>query len=443
MIPISRKFYAVAAVFALVLAAAPVYRAQDDPLTRSRELYQEAISAYNQHDYGAYLRTVREIDALRPNHPRAVYMLAGAYALNGDEAKALAALNRLAGMGLVAEPEEDDDFASIRDSDAFAAVLGRFAANARPVGRSERAFTVPGQGDFIPEGVAYDPVSGNYYVGSVYKRAIVEVRPEEARSFGAWERGDGLWSVFALRVDPVRRVLWACSSAIEQTRWVNEDEIGYAGVFEYDLTSRLLVKRFVLSNARAKHLLGDMALSRAGEVYVTDSAEGSIYRVGGAGGVFERWLESERFSSPQGIAFTDDERHLFVADYSYGVFRIDTRNRELRLLPTPHDLTALGIDGLAYYKNSLIAIQNGVRPHRVVRLALSGNDDRIVDWEVLEANHPDFDEPTLGVVVPGPRRNTASFCYVANSHWGAFDRNGKLREDADLSPPVILKLDLD
>ena len=159
--------------------------------------------------------------------------------------------------------------------------------------------------------------------------------------------------------------------------------------------------------------------------------------------MFERWLESERFSSPQGIAFSDDERHLFVADYSYGVFRIDTRNRELRLLPTPHDLTALGIDGLAYYENSLIAIQNGVRPHRVVRLALSGNEDRIVDWEVLEANHPDFDEPTLGVVVPGPQRKTASFCYVANSHWGAFDRNGKLRDDADLSPPVILKLDLD
>lgn len=434
----------VALIAALIVvgAAAGPY-AQEDPLTRSRDLYQQAIAAYNDKDHGEYLRTVREIDALRPNHPRVVYMLAGAFALNGDGDAAVATLDRLADLGLVAEPEKDDDFAPVRDSEAFAAVLGRFADNARPVGRSATAFTVPGQHDFIPEGVAYDPLTGNYYLGSVYKRAIVEVRPEEARAFGAWERGDGLWSVFALRVDPARRVLWACSSAIEQTKWVNENEIGYAGVFKYDLTSRLPVKRFVLSNAHGKHLFGDMALTRSGDVYITDSIERSIYRIGGATGVFERWFESDRFASPQGIAFSDDERHLFVADYSYGVFRIDVKTRGIRLLPVPDDLTILGIDGLAYYDNSLVVIQNGVRPHRVVRLGLNDRRDRIVNWEVLEANHPDFDEPTLGIVVPGPERKTASFYYVANSHWGAFDRNGKLRDAAALSPPVILKLDLD
>ena len=431
--------------FALLIAVctALVTYAQDDPLARSRDLYQQAVAAYNDKDYGAYLRTVSEIDALRPNHPRVVYMLAGALALNGDGDGAVTALKRLAGLGLVAEPEEDEDFAAIRDSEAFAQVLAMFAANARPVGRSTTAFTVPGQLDFIPEGVAHDPLTGNYYLGSIYKRAIIEVRPEEARAFGAWERGDGLWSVFALRVDPVRRILWACSSAIEQTRWVNEEEIGYAGVFKYDLTSRLPVKRFVLSNAHSKHLFGDMALTRSGDVYVTDSIERAIYRVGGTTGVFERWFESERFASPQGIAFSEDERHLFVADYSYGVFRIDAKTRGIVLLPVPDDLTILGIDGLAYYDNSLVVVQNGVRPHRIVRLGLNDRHDRIVGWEVLEANHPDFDEPTLGVVVPGPQRKTASFYYVANSHWGAFDRDGKLRVDAALSPPVVLKLDLD
>jgi hypothetical protein len=429
------------ALMAVCLATNPL--AGEDPVARSRELYQMAIAAYNAKDYGEYLRTVREIDALRPNHPRVVYMLAGALALNGDGDAAITTLNRLADLGLVAEPAEDEDFAGVWDTEAFQTVLDRFAANARPVGRSAEAFTVPGQDNFIPEGVAYDPLSGHYYLGSIYKRAIVEVRPEEARAFGAWERGDGLWSVFALRVDPARRVLWACSSAIEQTRWVTEDEIGYAGVFKYDLTSRLPVKRFVLSNRRGKHLFGDMALTRSGDVYVTDSIECSIYRIGGSTGVFERWFESDRFASPQGIAFSDDERYLFVADYSHGVFRIDSESRGMQLLPVPDDLTILGIDGLAYYDNTLVAIQNGVRPHRVVQFDLNGRRDRIISWRVLEANHPDFDEPTLGIVVPGPDRESASFFYVANSHWGAFDRNGKLRQDADLSPPVILKLDLD
>jgi hypothetical protein len=406
-------------------------------------MYQDAIAAYNEKDYGQYLRWVRDIDALRPNHPRVVYMLAGAYALNGDGEAAIATLERLASLGLVAEPADDPDFESIRDTEGFEAVLGRFADNARPVGRSKKAFAIPGQRDFIPEGVAYDPVSGNFYVGSVYRRAIVEVRPEESRAFGSWERGDGLWSVFALGVDPARRVLWACSSAIEQTKWLNENEVGYAGVFKYDLTSRLPVERFILSNKRGKHLFGDMALSRAGDVYVADGADRAIYRIGGTTGVFERWFDSDLFASPQGIDFSEDEKHLFVADYSYGVFRIDMRTRAIRLLTVPDDLTTLGIDGLAYYDNSLIVIQNGVRPHRVLRLTLNTKQNGITDWEVLEANHPDFDEPTLGVVVPNPGRKTASFFYVANSHWGAFDRDGKLRETADLSPPVVLELFLD
>jgi sugar lactone lactonase YvrE len=430
-------------VWAALLAAAVAGTAlaQDDPLTRSRELYSTAVAAYNEKQYDEYLRTVREINAIRPNHPRVVYMLAGAHALDGDGAAAMAWLNKLADMGLVADPAKDDDFASIADTDEFKAVLDRFTANSKPIGDGEVAFTVPGQADLIPEGIAYDPVSGNFYVGSIYKRAIVEVRPEEARAFGSWERGDGLWSVFALRVDPARRVLWVCSSAIEQTKWLNEDQVGYSGVFKYDLTTRLVMERFIVSNKRGQHLFGDMALSRKGDVYVTDSKERSIYRIGGDG-VFERWLETDRFSSPQGIAFSGDERYLFVADYSYGVFRVDTRNREVRQLPFPDDLTMLGIDGLAFHDNGLIVVQNGVRPHRVLRLRLNSKQDRIESWEVLAANHVDFDEPTLGVVVPGPGREGATYYFIANSHWGAFDREGKLRRDAELTPPVILKLDL-
>ena len=39
--------------------------------------------------------------------------------------------------------------------------------------------------------------------------------------------------------------------------------------------------------------------------------------------------------------------------------------------------------------------------------------------EVLIANHPLFDEPTLGTVVG------EAFYFVANSHWNRFDHEGK------------------
>ena len=82
----------------------------------------------------------------------------------------------------------------------------------------------------------------------------------------------------------------------------------------------------------------------------------------------------------------------------------------------------------------LIAIQNGIRPHRVVAFTLSDDGGAVTASRVLAANLADFDEPTLGVVGGG------DFCFVANSHWNRFDRENRLPDD--LSGPVILKLDL-
>jgi hypothetical protein len=219
--------------------------------------------------------------------------------------------------------------------------------------------------------------------------------------------------------------------------------VGYAGVFEYDLTTRLLIKRYVLSNRRAPHLFGDLVVGRAGILYVTDSLDRAVYRLDGARGTFDRWLESDGFASPQGIAFSEDERYLFMADYSFGIFRIDVQSRDIRLLPYPDDMVILGIDGLARHGKDLIAIQNGVRPHRVVRLELNRQQDRITGWEVLEANHPGFNEPTLGVVVRGTGGGGNAYFYIANSHWSAFDREGGLRKDAALTPPAIFRLPLE
>jgi hypothetical protein len=192
-----------------------------------------------------------------------------------------------------------------------------------------------------------------------------------------------------------------------------------------------------------------MTLSRSGDLYVTDSQDRAIYRLNGATGTFDRWLESDLFASPQGIALSGDERVLFVADYSHGVFSVNVESREIRLMPYPDNMTMLGIDGLAWHDGYLVAIQNGVKPHRVVRLELNRRLDRIVGWRTLEANHPGFDEPTLGVVVrelPSRRDESggkADFYYVANSHWGAFDRQGDLRGNADLTVPLVLRLPLD
>ena len=78
-------------------------------------------------------------------------------------------------------------------------------------------------------------------------------------------------------------------------------------------------------------------------------------------------------------------------------------------------------------------IQNGVEPHRVVRLSLEG--DRVAGLHVLERAHARYDEPTLGVVVGG------SLYYVANSQYAAVRQDGSL-DEARLREAVILRLPL-
>jgi len=84
--------------------------------------------------------------------------------------------------------------------------------------------------------------------------------------------------------------------------------------------------------------------------------------------------------------------------------------------------------------NELIAIQNGIRPHRVVAYRLSDDGVSIEASRTLASNLPEFDEPTLGVV------RGDDFYFVANSHWNRFDTENRLPDG--LSGPIILILEL-
>jgi hypothetical protein len=151
----------------------------------------------------------------------------------------------------------------------------------------------------------------------------------------------------------------------------------------------------------------------------------------------ELFLEDPAFGSPQGLAFSGSEQHLFMADYGTGLFDIDVKTKKVTHLAPLAGATLLGIDGLYFHQGSLIGVQNGVTPQRVVRLSLSKDLGRVERLEVLEANNPVFLEPTLGVLVKD------TFYFIANSQWPLIDDNGKLAADDKLQDPVVLKIKLD
>jgi hypothetical protein len=406
-----------------------------EPPHDGRYFERQAIAAYRAGNHAAYLENLQKANELRPNHPRILYNLSGAFALNAKPAEATAALNRVAAMGLDYPPEKDDDFASIKDSAEFKSIVAKFAENRKPVGAGQTAFTIPQTG-LIAEGIAYDPADKSYYVGSVHQRKIIRIDSKgAARDLATVD--DGLWGVFGMKVDAARRILWVCTSTIGQMSGYDaEKDKNQATLLAIDLRGKAPIKRYPLADRSQPHVFGDLAIASNGDVYVSDSGKPAIFILRQGGRQLEPFTTSDKFGNLQGLVFGPEGRQLFVADYSNGVFSVELSTKAVTLMAPPPNATLLGLDGIYYSGNSLIAIQNGVAPQRVLRLNLDRGGKSFSSWQVIEANQPQHDDITLGVVI-----DSALF-YIANGQWNAFDDDGKQNPKAKLSNVVVIRLPL-
>jgi len=396
--------------------------------------YYESLArkAYEEKNYSSFLENMKLASELRSNHPRLMYNLAVAYALNHKPTDAVALLRRTAEMGLIFPAASDHDFDSLRSLSEFDAVLKQFEKNKTPKISSVLSFTVQEKG-LIPESVAYDEDTGMFYLSSVYKRKILTVtKTGESKVFAS--EADGLWSVLGMKVDSHRRLLWVCSTAHPQMANFLAEDKGKTALLKYDLKTGKLLARYQPSDTTKPHWLGDLVINSAGDVFATDSITAAVYVARHDSNQLETFIEGQPFVSPQGLDFTPDQQQLFVADYSQGVFLVDLKTKKVNNIAS--DFTSLGIDGLYYYKGSLIGIQNGVNPQRVIRLSLSKDLGHFDRFETIEANNPVFDEPTLGVLVKN------DFYFIANSQWGAVDESGKLAPAEKLQYSTVLKVKL-
>lgn len=408
--------------------------ANDDPPKTVRYYRQQAAAAYKAKDYPAAIENFKKAAELIPDHPTLLYNLACVNALAGRKTEALASLSKVAEMGLIMPADKDTDLDAIKDTSEFKLILKRFEASKAPVINSSAGFTIHEKG-LITEGLAYDEAEETFFVSSVHKRKILAVSKSGDVKVFASEH-DGLFSVLGMAVDAKRRLLWVASTAFPQMINFKKEEDGTSAVFKFDLKTKTLLKKYLLLAAGKKHALGDLAIHSNGDVFATDSLSPAIYVIRPQRDEIELLVEDPRFGSPQGLAFSSDEQHLFMADYGTGLFDIDVKTKKVSHLAPLAGATMLGFDGLYFFKGSLIGVQNGVNPQRVVRVLLSKDLKRIEQLEVIEANNPVFLEPTLGVIVKD------MFYFIANSQWPLVDENGKLAAEDKLQEPVVLKIKL-
>jgi hypothetical protein len=396
--------------------------------------YKAAMEAYQANDYGLMETELRAALKLRPGHPTATYNLAVALALRGHKDAALETLERLADMGLVFDPWKDGDFTVLKGESGFNGVRRDFERNRAPRGRAERMFRLRSP-TFIPEGIAYDDDVDDFFIGSVHERRIQRVVSDDSeRDF--IQPNPGLWAVFGMVVDDRRDVLWVATSAVPEMKDAKADELGRTAIVGYSAETGKEQHRFELKDA-GEHQLGDLIVLRDGTIYATDTRGGRLYALDVEKGAFKALTPPGALASPQGLVASSDERELHIADYTQGLFRYDIKRGKLERVVADEDICVYGIDGLYRHRGALIAIQNGIRPHRVVRLELGDRGRRVRSARVLLANHEDLDEPTLGVIVD------ENFYFVANSQWGQFDKDHRLPPPEKLRRPMILRVPLE
>ncbi len=421
-------------VFGMLLLGLALLAAAD-PAPQFVDLFKAATAAHEAKDYPAMELRLREALKVRPGHPAALYNLAAALALRGERKDAMATLEKLVAMGLSYDPAGDADFAGLKGSERFTDIGKDFARNAKPAGRVRTVLQISDRPTYIPEGLAFDEDTDTYYLGSARQRRIQKIK-RAGRDENFVLPGEGsLWAALGMVTDPDRHLLWVASAAIPEMEVGDPKDLGRSAVLAYDLRSGDRRRRYVLEDGAAAHQLGDLALARNGTIYATDNKAGILYSLDTSSGKFEALTQPGELVSPQGVVQGRNRNFLFIADYVQGLFRYDINSRTLRKLDVGSDICVYGIDGLYRYHDDLVAVQNGVRPHRVVQLEIDDGGRRVRHARVLASGATYFDEPTLGVVIGD------HFDFVANSHWSRF--NDKHELPGNLSGPLVLRVELE
>ena len=396
-------------------------------------VYTKARTHYKNKEYAEFSDAIQKAILTHPYHQGALYYSGIAAALNSKPEEAIPYLKK----AILIDSRYDlknPDLSSINGRKDFVDLLSLQGKMNTPVINSEAYIRINDRQLHVEE-IAFNPKDHSFYFGSIHKRKIVKVATTGYfLNFNETAERE-MTSVFGLKVDNKSKFLWACTSPVEEME--GYDTTYRSKVFKFNIPYGEAVESYEPPAAVRNSVFGDLTISRNNEVYVSDSRNNIIFKVNQAAKKLEKYFESPEFASIQGICFSDDNTQMFIADYVKGIYKLNIKTKQLSKIACSLDVSLKGIDGLLYYKGTLIAIQNGVFPLRSVKLVLNKDASSIVDFKTIDRANPDFNEPTLGVI------DGNTLYYIANSQWSGYDERHHIKPFDDLQDIVILKVNLD
>jgi len=247
--------------------------------------------------------------------------------------------------------------------------------------------------NLIPEGITYDPVTKQFFVSSINKEKVISITRKGTVSDFITQGKDSIMETLGMKVDARKRQLWVVSNK-------KIEEVNYSAVHVYNIDNKQLINKIIVRDSQPQ-LFNDLVLTKSGDAYITDSYAGKIYRLKSD---FEKF---ELFSGPDsllqwvnGISVSPDDRILYPASGAC-ITTIDIQTRIIRPISDPAKIGSAGIDGIVFYKGSLIGIVNTKDNESemfIARYELDSDLKEILGMSVIDKGNPLFNLPTTCVI---------------------------------------------
>jgi len=425
------------ALLLILVTASPSLAVNRDHI---RELNQQAREYSKQKDWKSlldiYNQLTREMGVPTPIH---MLRVASAETHLGHTQEALRWMQRYAATGLTYDVSTDDDLKPLLAEKDLAPIAAEMKEKSKPATKAEIACTFPVL-DIMPEDLTYEPSSKTFIVSSVQHHTLYRVTlPNKGESECGvkeipLEDAAKRWPTMAVSIDTTRHLLWMTAAAMPGFEGFPKEDSGKTSLFALNLDNGKIVRRFDL-DAVGPAALGDMSVTADGTVYVTDGFGGVVYQVRGALETAKLEMIANGFFSPQTPVLAKDGKRLFVADYGLGIAAINLDTGKADYLKHPENIAVTGLDGLHLAGDSLLGVQNGTAPERIVRYHLNPQQTEITGQEIIEQG-PRIGDPTHIVTVDGMAYATA------NVGWDKVGDNGKLKDGANFTAPTLMRFSL-
>ncbi len=399
------------------------------------QLKKLASKAYAQKKYRAFVRIMQKLHQVRPLDTEYMYQLTLAYSLVDDKTAAYDMMLSLQRQGAAYDFDSTEDSQNIRGTQVYQYVNDMMISAAKPGGELAPVVKLPND-IVLPEAIDWDPLNKAFLIGTVSDGRIIRITESgEVTPLFTANSVNGMWAIYDIKVDAKRNIFWVSSAAVPNFSAYKSTDFGRSALFKFNLKSGRLIKRYPMALDGNPHYFANLALADNGTVYIASSQAPIVYKMEVEDKSPKIFIAQPDLLSIRSIVLNKNNDYLYLSDYSKGLFIINLETGEMRHPVMPETLNSSGIDGMYRWGDSLVVIQNGFNPARVMRLELDEAGIEVKGMAPLLISQPLFDNPNYGVM------RGDQLYFFANSHWGLADARGKISADK-FKPVQIVRTDV-